>query len=88
MRMPGRSSVYDAFVRGKPVTLTGNDILGGVGTPMAGTVDVTRTDAQYPGGRFIGTATAGANGDFRFVDTPEVGGDVTYRLTPDVTGTT
>lgn len=46
------------------------------GTPLA----VTRTDAESPAGKSLGTKKLGAGGAFSFTDTPPAGGRVTYKV--------
>ncbi|GII53737.1 hypothetical protein Pth03_21260 [Planotetraspora thailandica] len=65
--------------RAKPLTVKGTltaTLPLPAGTPLA----VTRTDAESPAGRSLGTKTLGANGAFSFTDTPPAGGKVTYKV--------
>ncbi|MFJ6211854.1 hypothetical protein ACIQGZ_00705 [Streptomyces sp. NPDC092296] len=43
-------------------------------------VHITRTDLAHPGGVALPDAPLSADGSFRFGDTPQVGGDNTYRV--------
>lgn len=66
--------------RAKPLTVTGK-LTSNAGFPSGTTVSVTRTDAESPSGKALGTAAVGADGSYSFADTPPAGGKVTYTIT-------
>ena len=66
--------------RAKPLTVTGS-LTSSAAFPAGTTVSVTRTDAESPSGKALGTATVAADGSYSFTDTPPAGGTVKYTVT-------
>ncbi|WP_225824369.1 Ig-like domain repeat protein [Streptomyces naphthomycinicus] len=66
--------------RAKSLSVTGT-LTSSAALPAGTTVSVTRTDAESPAGRTLGTATVGADGSYTFADTPQARGKVTYTVT-------
>ncbi|MGI5376840.1 Ig-like domain repeat protein [Streptomyces sp. CA-251387] len=66
--------------RAKPLTVTGT-LASSSAFPAGTTVSVTRTDAESPSGKALGTATVAADGSYSFTDTPPAGGTVKYTVT-------
>lgn len=62
--------------RAEPLSLTGH--ISGPGPSIAGGQAISVTRADLSGTRLIGSTTTGADGSFDFVDSPPVGGVVTY----------
>ncbi|MFI7408378.1 Ig-like domain repeat protein [Streptomyces sp. NPDC049627] len=65
--------------RAQPLTLTGT-LSSTAAFPAGTTVSVTRTDAESPSGKALGTATVAADGSYSFTDAPPAGGTVKYTV--------
>ncbi|AXE87308.1 Ig-like domain-containing protein [Streptomyces sp. Go-475] len=70
----------DTADRAKSLTLTGS-LTSSATFPAGTTVAVTRTDAESPSGKALGTAAVAADGSYTVTDTPPAGGKVTYTVT-------